>query len=94
MNHELAQFYAEPSIQKVTRTGRIHWAGHNAIMLDSNPAKVVFAWETVGTRMVRLLHNICREFYATFPITFFGNATIVDKHLHETLSYPPWANKT
>ncbi|KRF97428.1 uncharacterized protein Dwil_GK26988, partial [Drosophila willistoni] len=43
MNHELAQLYGEPSIQKVAKAGRIRWAGHVARMPDSNPAKMVFA---------------------------------------------------
>lgn len=50
MNHELAQLYGEPSIQKVAKAGRIRWAGHVARMPDNNPAKMVFASNPVGTR--------------------------------------------
>ena len=50
MNHELAQLYGEPSIQKVAKAGRVRWAGHVARMPDSNPAKMVFASDPAGTR--------------------------------------------
>ncbi len=50
MNHELAQLYGEPSIVKVTKAGRIRWAGHVARMPDNNPVKMVFATNPVGTR--------------------------------------------
>lgn len=50
MNHELAQLYGEPSIQKVAKAGRIRWAGHVARMPDNYPAKMVFASNPAGTR--------------------------------------------
>lgn len=28
MNHNIAAFYGEPSIQKVVKVGKIEWAGH------------------------------------------------------------------
>ena len=43
MNHELAQLFGGPSIQKVAKAGRIRWAGHVVRMPDNNPAKLVFA---------------------------------------------------
>ena len=50
MNHELAQLYGEPSIQKVAKAGRIRWAGHVARMPDNYPAKMVFATNPAGRR--------------------------------------------
>ena len=50
MNHELAQLYGEPSIQKVAKAGRVQWAGHVVRMPDNNPAKMVFVSNPAGTR--------------------------------------------
>jgi len=50
MNHELAQLFGEPSIQKVAKAEEMHWAGHVVRMPDNNPAKMVFVTNPAGTR--------------------------------------------
>lgn len=58
MNHKLMQLYSRTSIRKVTKMGRIRWAGHDARMPDRldvrrpnqsiNPVKLVFNSEELG----------------------------------------------
>lgn len=67
MNHKLMQLYSRPSIRKVTKMGRIRWAGHDARMPDRldvrrpnqsiNPVKLVFNSEPSGTRWLNQVED-------------------------------------